>query len=210
MQMEAVRQPTLSEGHSDLALHKAVRDGNLVAMERLGLALFEKDQGAGLPWVQKAALAGSARAALVLGIALFNGDGIQQDPAEGFAWIELAHTRGEAEARQALDQVSPLLSFDELTRGRERSRALLLAVPSKRAGPSGRVHVQLGSFSSLVLAKAAWAQISQKHGLLNGHAPSFASFHALTRLRIADLSAEQGAALCAALRRQGQACLLFR
>lgn len=228
------------KGAPDPALQKAAEGGDVSAMERLGFLLFQQDPKAGLPWLQKAAEAGSARSALVLGIALFNGDGITKNQAEGFAWIDLAHARGEVAARKTLDQVLPLLSAEELTKGRQRSGQLAQISPQrsglasadssrrkarnrklenadssdpasgKTAAVERAVDLQLGSFSSVALAKAAWAQLSRRHPVLGTYDPSFVRFRAFTRLRIANVGAEQGTALCASLRRQGQACLLFR
>ena len=230
---------TDSKGGVDVALRAAEQAQDVATMERLGLVLFRQDQKAGLPWLQKAAQAGSARAALVLGIALFNGDGVAPNQAEGFAWIEFAHARGEATARQTLDQVLPLLSSQEAAQGRQRSRELLAVMtkssavaaaaapkakmqnrPQKNAGNStanlnqdvatSAVSLQLGSFSSVASAKAAWEQLGRRHTDLGSYTPSFQPFGALTRLRIADLDAQRGRALCVSLRRQGQPCLLVR
>lgn len=224
------------QGITDPTLYKAAEGGDVTAMERLGLLLFQQDPKAGLQWLQKAAEAGSARSALVLGIALFNGDGIPKNQSEGFAWIELAHVRGEVAALKTLDQVLPLLSGEELAKGRQRSSELGKAVPQRSGYAASRpkqtatnralengasphrksssvgqvVNVQLGSFGSQSSAKAAWAQMSRRYDALSKHAPTYIPFRAFTRLRITSLGAEQGAALCASLRRQGQACLLLR
>ena len=216
------------KGISDVALRQAEQAGDVAAMERLSLLLFRQDQNAGLPWLQKAAQAGSARAGLILGIALFNGDGGPPNPSEGFAWIAFAHARGEVAARNTLDQVQPLLSAQDLAQGRQRSSELLkmIANPSvvatatasadkgaaiRQSVTTGRaVSVQLGSFSSAALAKEAWAQIRQRHADLATYVPSFEPFGTLTRLRIADLDVERGAALCVSLRQRGQPCLLVR
>lgn len=223
------------KGVADPTLSKAAEGGDVTAMERLGLLLFQQDPKVGLQWLQKAAKAGSARSALVLGIALFNGDGIPKNQSEGFAWIELAHVRGELAARKTLDQVLPLLSGEELAKGRQRRSELSKVVPQRSGYAAARpkqtatnralengasprrksssvqvVNVQLGSFGSQSSAKAAWAQMSRRYDALSKHAPTYIPFRAFTRLRITSLGAEQGAALCASLRRQGQACLLLR
>src|SRR5690606_18700904 len=59
---------------------KSAEQGHEPAQVNLGLILFQQDQReAAIPWLEKAAARGEARAQYVLGIAHFNGDAVPRD-----------------------------------------------------------------------------------------------------------------------------------
>src|SRR3954466_7061222 len=70
---------------------RAAAKGHLDAMTTLGLMLFENgDRAGGVRWLRPAAEKGEARALLIYGTALFNGDGVKQDPILGYAYVSRA------------------------------------------------------------------------------------------------------------------------
>src|SRR4029079_4787639 len=84
---------------------RAATKGHLDAQTTLGLMLFENgDRVAGLRWLKQAADKGEPRALLIYGTALFNGDGVKQDPILGYAYVSRAAAQGFAPAQATLDQ----------------------------------------------------------------------------------------------------------
>jgi len=102
---------------------RAAGQGHVDAQTTLGLLLFQNgDQVGGLKWLKKAADQGEARAMLVYGTALVNGDGVPQDPILGYALVSGSASQGLAPARQTLDQL------DQLLPAADRKRALAIAL----------------------------------------------------------------------------------
>ena len=101
---------------------RAAKTGHLDAQTTLGLLLFQNgDQTQGLNWLKQAAEKGEARALLVYGTALYNGDGVTQDRILGYAYVSRAASQGLGPAKETLAQL------DSLMPPAERQRALVLA-----------------------------------------------------------------------------------
>lgn len=91
---------------------KAARKGHVDAQATLGLLLFQAGNRVGaMRWLTAAADAGEPRALLMVGTALYNGDGIEADPVKAYAYVSRAAAKGLAPAKATLadlDQVMPL------------------------------------------------------------------------------------------------------
>jgi cell division septation protein DedD len=91
---------------------KAARQGHEQAEGYYGLALFENGKRAeAAPWLQRAVSRGDARAQYILGIMLFNGDGVQKDWTRAYALMVRASQSGldaAVKARAQMDQFMPL------------------------------------------------------------------------------------------------------
>lgn len=91
---------------------KAARKGHVDAQATLGLLLFQSGNRVGaMRWLMAAADAGEPRAMLMVGTALYNGDGIVADPVKAYAYVSRAAAQGLAPAKATLadlDQVMPL------------------------------------------------------------------------------------------------------
>ena len=62
-------------------LERAARQGHVDAQTTLGLLLFQNgNRVAAMRWLKNAAEAGEPRALLMVGTALYNGDGVPEDP----------------------------------------------------------------------------------------------------------------------------------
>jgi len=110
---------------------RSASKGHIDAQTTLGLLLFQNnEQKEGLRWLKAAAEQGEARALLVYGTALFNGDSITQDPVLGYAYVSRAAAQGFAPAREtlaALDKIMPLA---------DRKKGVALArIKASRAPP---------------------------------------------------------------------------
>lgn len=75
--------------------------GELLVFGRAGM---EKNEAAGAAWVRQSAEQGDPRAQFFLASLLFNGLGMDKDPAQSRFWLELAAVQGHAEARKLLEQ----------------------------------------------------------------------------------------------------------
>lgn len=97
-----------AQGWFDKAAHK----GHVDAQATLGLMLFQSGNRVGaLRWLSAAADAGEPRALLMVGTALYNGDGIAADPVKAYAYVSRAAAQGLPPAKATLadlDQVMPL------------------------------------------------------------------------------------------------------
>lgn len=104
---------------------RAAAQGHIDAETTLGLLLFENgDQAEALKWLKQAADRDEARAQLVYGTALVNGDGIAQDPALGYGYVSRAAAQGLAPAKETLEQLDGLLPIPDRKRGSTLAREI--------------------------------------------------------------------------------------
>jgi len=113
-------------GAAQLCFERAAARGHLDAQTTLGLLLFQNGNHTGaVRWLKAASDKDEPRAMLVYGTALFNGDGVPQDPVQGYAYITRAAARGLPAAKDTLDQLNRILPLQERTKG--RALAILMA-----------------------------------------------------------------------------------
>jgi hypothetical protein len=109
---------------------RAAAKGHVDAQTTLGLMLFENgDRAGGVHWLKLAAEKGEPRALLVYGTALFNGDGVKQDPILGYAYVSRAAAQGLAPAQATLEQLDQILPLEQ------RKKALAIAMAKAKAAP---------------------------------------------------------------------------
>ena len=109
---------------------RAADKGHLDAQTTLGLLLFQNgNQIAGLRWLKGAADKGEPRAMLMYGTALFNGDGVTQNPVLGYAYVSRAAAQGLAPAKQTLAQMDDVLPLEE------RKKGLAIAMAKAKSAP---------------------------------------------------------------------------
>ena len=128
---------------SNLALSKAwferaANKGHVDAQTTLGLLMFQNgDQAGGLKWLKTAADQGEPRALLVYGTALFNGDGVTQNPVLGYAFVSWAAAQGFAPAKETLADLDKLMSVQDRKKGLElaMSRAKSASQSVSRSKP---------------------------------------------------------------------------
>ena len=215
-------------------LQRAADKNHVEAQGTLGLLLFDSgNRPGGLRWLKSAAEKGDARALLVYGTALFNGDGVQQDPVLAYAYVSRAAAQGLAPAKTTLAQMDQLLPVAQRQKGvaialsMARTQAPiqkpLAKAPPKAAkpavaaatpkpppaaapSPSGAWRIQLGAFSQRGAAEALFRKLSAT-GPLAGRKPVLIPVGAMTRLQAGPFeSRAAAAAACAALSARGQAC----
>jgi cell division septation protein DedD len=112
---------------------RAAKQGHLDAETTLGLLLFQNgDRAEGLKWLKQAADRGEARAQLVYGTALVNGDSVPQDPVLGYSYVSRAAAQGLDPAKQTLAQMDQVLPLAD----RKKGVALALAQAKEKPAPA--------------------------------------------------------------------------
>ena len=112
---------------------RAAAKGHVDAQATLGLMLFENgDRPGGIRWLKQAAEKGEPRSLLVYGTALFNGDGVKQDPILGYAYVSRAAAQGLAPAQATLEQLDQILPLEQ------RKKALAIAMAKAKVAPPPR------------------------------------------------------------------------
>ena len=92
------------------------------------------DQAGGLRWLKSAALKGEPRALLVYGTALFNGDGVTQDPVMGYALVSRAAAQGLGPAKDTLAQMDKILPLED------RKKGVAIAIANAKKTPAPKSH----------------------------------------------------------------------
>jgi len=110
---------------------RAAAKGHVDAETTLGLLLFQNgNRIAGLRWLKAASEKGEPRAMLVYGTALYNGDGIPQDPVLGYAYVSRAAAQGLPAAKDTLAQLDQILPLAE------RRKGVALAIAKAKTAPA--------------------------------------------------------------------------
>ena len=119
-------------------LERAARSGHVDAQTTLGLLLFQNgNRVSAMRWLGLAAEAGEPRALLMVGTALYNGDGLPVDQVKAYAYVSRAAAQGLAPAQATLadmDSVMPLeLRKKGVALAKEMVAAKKPAAPAKTA-----------------------------------------------------------------------------
>lgn len=114
----------------------AAAKGHVDAQVSLGLLLFDSgDRPVAMNWLKKAADKGEPRALLVVGTALFNGDGLKQDPVLGYAYVSRAAAQGLAPAKTTLAEMDKVMTIEDRRRGVALALDMAKAPASKPGAP---------------------------------------------------------------------------
>lgn len=203
----------------------AAKAGHLDAQVSLGLLLFDSgSRREGLAWLSRAAERGEARALLVVGTALFNGDELPQDAVKGYAYVSRAAAQGLPPAKDTLAEMDRILPLAQRQQGvamaKEAAKAgKTAAKPSTKApakpkadAPEARAtsavaasargvwRIQLGAFSSKANAQALYGKLQ---GRLGGAQAYYVTVGAMTRLQAGPFESRSAAsAACGRLKPQ--------
>ena len=205
---------------------RAAQLGHVDAQTQLGMMLFQNGYPrAAVSWLKRAADKGDARAQLLYGTALYNGDGVaKRDVLLAYSYVAKAAAQGLGPARStmadmdreipehlrklalagATSQPAPVA----VTRPAPPPpvlRTATLAQPTPGLPRDGGWRVQLGAFSQRGAAEALFRKFAA--GPLAGRQPFLTPVGAVTRLQAGPFaSREEAARTCAALAARGQAC----
>ena len=213
-------------GQAKAWFEKAAKAGHLDSQVSLGLLLFDSgSRREGLAWLTRAAERGEARALLVVGTALFNGDDIGRDPVKGYAYVSRAAAQGLVPAKTTLADMDRVLPIEQ----RRKGVAMALAAAKRRPGDApatkapvkagsavpqakgtaaagvsasarGVWRIQLGAFSSKASAQSLYDKLRSHIG---GAQAYFVPVGAMTRLQVGPFDSRASAsAACARLKPQ--------
>lgn len=102
---------------------KAALQGHVQAEDNYGLTLFQNGKRAeAVPWLEKSAARGEARAQLVLGTMLFNGDNVKKDWVRAYALVTRSNASGLPQAGPTLAQMDSYIPADLREQGVELAR----------------------------------------------------------------------------------------
>ena len=114
---------------------RAARKGHVDAQTTLGLLLFQNgNRVAAMRWLNSAADAGEPRALLMVGTALYNGDGVPEDHVKAYAYVSRAAAQGLAPAQATLADMDAVMPLDERRKGVAMAQAM--AAAKKPAAPT--------------------------------------------------------------------------
>lgn len=106
-------------------LERAARKGHVDAQSTLGLLLFQNGNRVGaMRWLKAAADAGEPRALLVVGTALYNGDGVPADPVKAYAYVSRAAAQGLAPAKATLADMDEVIPLEQRQKGIAMAQAM--------------------------------------------------------------------------------------
>ena len=216
----------LDHGRSQHYLEQAARKGHVDAAATLGIILFQNnDRSAALRWLRIAAEGGEARAMLLFGTALYNGDGLSPDPVTAYAYISRSAAQGLDMAQATLAALDQTMPLEQRQKGVAVAKTMVaapaaapkLAAPAKAVAPlvgvkpaltiaspsgSGGWRVQLGAFGQRATAEALFAKLRGKLGAQQAY---YVAAGQVVRLQVGPYDSRAAAAAgCAAL--GGQAC----
>lgn len=212
-------------------LERAAQKDHVDAQTTLGLLLFQNgNQAGGLKWLKGAAEKGDPRAMLVYGTALYNGDGVPQDPVLGYAYVSRSAAQGLEPARNTLQQMDEIMPVEQRKKGvamamqkaktqqaqakpaataRAKAQKPALPAPVQRsavAASGGAWRIQLGAFSQRSSAEALFRRLSGSAPVA-GHQQFLVTAGSVTRLQVGPFpSKSAAAAACSSLSSKGQAC----
>lgn len=133
---------------------KAARKGHVDAQTTLGLMLFQGgNRVSAMRWLNAAADAGEPRALLMMGTALYNGDGIAADPVRAYAYVSRAAAQGLPPAQATLADLDQVMSLDQRKQGVALAQQMVSA--SKPLPTPVKVATKPATPSPKPVAKAA-------------------------------------------------------
>ncbi len=128
----------LNLGAAQSWFERAAAKGHVDAQTTLGLLLFQNgNRISGLRWLKSASDKGEARAMLVYGTALYNGDGVSQDPVLGYAYVSRAAAQGLPAAKDTLAQLDQVMPLED------RKKGVALAIAKAKAAPPPSTKAQI-------------------------------------------------------------------
>lgn len=213
-------------------LERSAEKGHVDAQTTLGLLLFQNgNQADGLKWLKGAAEKGDSRAMLVYGTALYNGDGVPQDPVLGYAYVSRSAAQGLEPARNTLQQMDDIMPLEQRKKGvamamqkaktqqqaeakpapapKAKARSAVSPAPAPKTtavAATGAWRIQLGAFSQRSSAEALFRRLAGSAPVA-GRQQFLIAAGSVTRLQVGPFpSKSAAAAACSSLSSRGQAC----
>ena len=118
---------------------KAAAKGHLPAEANLGILLFQAgDKQEAIRWLKMAADQNEMRAQYVLGVALWNGDGVPKNMALAYAYLSRSSAQGLPDAQSALNSLTAVIAPVDRANGWAASTSLAAGkgIPPNLGGPA--------------------------------------------------------------------------
>lgn len=205
---------------------RAAQLGHVDAQTQLGMMLFQNGYPrTAVSWLKRAADKGDARAQLLYGTALYNGDGVaRRDVLLAYSYVAKAAAQGLGPARSTMADMDREIPehLRKLAKSGATSdpapvvvtrpapppavsQSATVASPKPALARDGGWRVQLGAFSQRGAAEALFRKFAA--GSLAGRQSYLVAVGAVTRLQAGPFaSREEAARTCAALAASRQAC----
>ena len=212
-------------------LERAARNGHVDAAATLGLLLFQNgNRVSGMRWLKAAAEAGEPRALLMVGTAMYNGDGVPEDHVTAYAYVSRAAAQGLPPAKATLADMDQIMPLEQRQKGLALAKAMAggkkpapktasakpapaaktpaTKAPAAKALPAPVVatrdnwRVQLGAFSQKSSAEALFAKLSAR---VSGRQAYYVPAGKVVRLQVGPFES-RAAASSACARLAPQAC----
>jgi TPR repeat protein len=120
-------------------LERAARKGHSDAQATLGLLLFQNgNRVSGMRWLKSAAEAGEPRALLIVGTALYNGDGVPADPVTAYAYVSRAAAQGLAPAQATLADMDEVMPLEQRQKGVALAQSMVTAKKTAPVAPPAK------------------------------------------------------------------------
>ena len=120
------RGVSLDLAQAQIWLERAARKDHVDAQTTLGLLLFQNgNHVAAMRWLNGAAEAGEPRALLLVGTALYNGDGVARDPVKAYAYVSRAAAQGLAPAKATLADMDSVMPLEQRQEGVALAQSML-------------------------------------------------------------------------------------
>ena len=150
-------------------LERAARKGHVDAQSTLGLLLFQNgNQVSAMRWLKAAADAGEPRALLMVGTALYNGDGVPADPVTAYAYVSRAAAQGLAPAQATLADMDEVMPLEQRQKGVELAQKMAGAKKAPAAAAKAPAAKPVPPTPKLAATKPAPAATPAKLPLANG------------------------------------------
>jgi len=209
-------------------LERAARKGHVDAAATLGLLLFQNgNRVSGMRWLKAAAEAGEPRALLMVGTALYNGDGVPEDHVTAYAYVSRAAAQGLPPAKATLADMDQIMPLDQRQKGLALAKSMVggkkrvagkpapatkamapkpppaeREIPTNAVAARGNWRIQLGAFSQRSSAEALFGKLSAK---ISGRQAYYVPVGKVVRLQVGPYE-NRAAASSACARLAPQAC----
>lgn len=175
---------------TDLILRSA-NMGHMIATLEIGLILYQDGRKAqAFYYLKKAAGYDDPKAAYLVGVSLFNGEGVQENKSDGIFFLKQSAKAGFKPAQDALANINdaPLAEA---------------AMPIKTGGYT----LQLGAFKVNGNAERLWNSLSDKVPF-GDHEPTLVQFGDFTLLKVRGYGRVDAKAMCVKIRSVGHECVV--
>lgn len=210
---------------------RAADRGYLPAQASLGILLFQKGQKTeALKLLREAADRSEPRAAYVLGVATFGGDGTPRNQVLGYAYVLRARDLGLALAATEAARMAALMPATARARAVATAAALAgrgalgdtqaqaaTVAPAAPAAPASPApvtdgwKVQLGAYTTRQAARTAWATLLSQGAALQDEQVIYAPGRGVVRLQVGPYAERrQAVELCTRLAAGGRPCFVTR